>query len=271
MENLVLGFPELVSRMQILSQYFMYEVISNRIRVFPLLAYDAAGLTDCLVGNEQQALVGYDEALKQLEVEGKISQNERLHGSSLKSFGFNAKNPKIRLLNFAKNGPRTLFTSLFGVLPQLMTIVSQNTEEFLRTQKLNWKRQLQPGCAFVDPQKYVFFPTEEGLLSLADKIDIKGFVTKMSLMEPEQQHSGKTCWRRTKRRLPDLSRQETAMQRRFWLNVSRIGQGSNGSRLHCGLLGRGRLLFQGRRDLQRNTLPTNFYVAKVSMSLKFCM
>jgi Kae1-associated kinase Bud32 len=181
MENLVLGFPELVSKMQILPQYFLYEVISSRIRVFPLLAYDAAGLTDCLVGNEQQALGGYHEALKQLKVEGKISQTG-VYWVITEMFAASSQSPKIRLLNIAKNGPRTLFSSLFGVLPQLMTIVSQNTEEFLRTQKFSWERQLQPGCSSIDPQKYVFFPTEEGLLSLADKIDIKGFVTKMSLM-----------------------------------------------------------------------------------------
>jgi Kae1-associated kinase Bud32 len=181
MENLVFSFPELVFNMQILPQYFMYEVISSRIRIFPLLAYDASGLNDCLVGNEEQALACYKEALKKLEAEGKIKQTG-VYWVITEKFSTSSQSPKIRLLNIAKNGPRTLFSSLFGVLPQFMSILSQNTEEFLRTQKLNWERQLQPGCAFVDPQKYVFFPTEEGLLSLADKIDIKGFVTKMSLM-----------------------------------------------------------------------------------------
>jgi Kae1-associated kinase Bud32 len=181
MENLVLGFPELVSKMQILPQYFLYEVISSRIRIFPLLAYDASGLTDCLISNEQEALACYKEALKNLEAEGKITQTG-VYWVISEKFTTSSQSPKIRFLNIAKNGPRTLFTSLFGVLPQLMNILSQNTEEFLRTQRLNWERQLQPGCAFIDPQKYVFFPTDEGLLSLADKIDIKGFVTKMSLM-----------------------------------------------------------------------------------------
>jgi Kae1-associated kinase Bud32 len=42
-------------------------------------------------------------------------------------------------------------------------------------------RQPDPNCRFVDPQKYVFFQTSEGLISLADKIDIKGFVEKILL------------------------------------------------------------------------------------------
>ena len=52
LENLVVNFPELVHRIQIQPQYFMYEVFSNRIRVFPLIAYDLANLTSCLLQNE---------------------------------------------------------------------------------------------------------------------------------------------------------------------------------------------------------------------------
>jgi tRNA A-37 threonylcarbamoyl transferase component Bud32 len=71
--------------------------------------------------------------------------------------------------------------SLFGVLPQLMSIVSQNTQAFLKTQKINWLRQPNQTWRFIDSQKYVFFPTAQGLVSLSDKIDIKGFTQKILL------------------------------------------------------------------------------------------
>lgn len=181
MENLVFGFPEMTTRMQILPQYFLYEIISNRIRVFPLLAYDVASLTQYITKNEQQALTTYKEALAQLEAEHKINQKNG-YVVITKEFIKLCQDPKIRILNLAKNAPRTLFSSFFGVLPQLMNIVSQNTEEFLRTQKINWTK-FEQGYAFIDPQKYIFFSTEKGLISLAEKIDIKGFVTKMALIE----------------------------------------------------------------------------------------
>jgi len=76
---------------------------------------------------------------------------------------------------------RTLFTSIFGVLPQLMNVVSENTEAFLRTQKIHWKRQPDSSGSYIDPQNNIFFSTSEGLVSLADKIDIKGFAEKMLL------------------------------------------------------------------------------------------
>jgi Kae1-associated kinase Bud32 len=180
LENLVVNFPELVQSIQIKPQYFMYEVFSNRIRVFPLIAYDVANLTSCLLQNEEKAMTSYNEVLKQLETEDKIN-NQNGFLTITKKFISQCQNPRIKIINLSKNMPRTLFTSIFGVLPQLMNIVSQNTEVFLRTQKINWLRQPNPNYRFIDPQKYIFFPTSEGLVSLSDKIDIKGFAQKMLL------------------------------------------------------------------------------------------
>jgi Kae1-associated kinase Bud32 len=180
LENIVVNFPELVQSIQIKPQYFMYEVFSNRIRVFPLIAYDVANLTSYLLQNEKNAMTSYNKALKQLEQEKKISsQNGYL--TITKKFISQCQDPRIKVINLSKNMPRTLFTSIFGVLPQLMNIVSQNTEIFLRTQKINWLRQPNPTSRFIASQKYIFFPTSEGLVSLSDKIDIKGFAQKMLL------------------------------------------------------------------------------------------
>ncbi len=182
LENLVVNFPELIQSIQIKPQYFMYEVFSNRIRVFPLKAYDVANLTSNLQQNEENELANYNEALKQLETEEIIS-NQHGYLTITKKFISKCQDPRLKIINLSKNMPRTLFTSIFGVLPQLMNIVSQNTEVFLRTQKINWLRQPNPTFQFIDPQKYIFFPTSEGLISLSDRIDIKGFAKKMLLKE----------------------------------------------------------------------------------------
>ena len=181
LENLVVNFPELAHRIQIKPQYFMYEVFSNRIRVFPLIAYDLADLMNYLQKNEEQALSVYKQALKQLEAEEKIVDSNG-HVTISKKFITQCQDPKIKIINLSKNMPRTLFASILGVLPQLVSIVSQNTEDFLKTQKINWKRQPDPTSRFIDPQKYVFFPTSKGLVSLSDKVDIKGYAKKMLLI-----------------------------------------------------------------------------------------
>ena len=180
LENLTVNFPELAARMQIKPQYFLYEVLLNRIRVFPLLAYDASSVIAVLTINEERSLDSYVEALRRLEMERKIQFAEGYVKISEKLIA-DCQNPTVRLLNFTKNAPRMLFTSFFGVLPQLMSIVSQNAEVFLRTQKLNWPKAPDPAYLFIDPQKYVFFQASEGLISLSDKIDIKGFAQKMLL------------------------------------------------------------------------------------------
>jgi tRNA A-37 threonylcarbamoyl transferase component Bud32 len=100
-----------------------------------------------------------------------------------KKFVLQCKNPKNRLINLTRNAPRTLLTAFLGVFPQLIRVVSQNTEAFIKTQKINWRIQPDPTCAFVDPQKFVFFSTSEGLVSLADKVDIRGFAQKMLLKD----------------------------------------------------------------------------------------
>jgi Kae1-associated kinase Bud32 len=92
-----------------------------------------------------------------------------------------SKKPKVRFMNVSKNASRAIFTSLFGVFPQLLNFFSQNAETFLKFQKLTGKRGVYSARGFVDPQKYVFVPTAEGLVSLADRVDIEAFARKMLL------------------------------------------------------------------------------------------
>jgi tRNA A-37 threonylcarbamoyl transferase component Bud32 len=178
LENLVLNFPELAHTMQIKPQYFLYEVLLNRTRVFPLLAYDLSTLVKMLSTDENRALSSYNEALAELEAEGSVYSANGYFMLSKKLI-LRCQDPKVRRANLTKNAPRTIFSSFFGILPQLLNIISYNTEAFLKTQKINWKLQPEANRVLIEPQKYVFFPTSSGLISLSEKIDIKGFARKM--------------------------------------------------------------------------------------------
>ena len=182
MENLVLSFPELSYRIYIKPQYFMYEVMLNRVRVFPPLAYGISNFMYGVTLNDEveSVLHGYMEALEQLEKEKKIVLSEG-YVMIPKKLVVESKNPKVRFTNISKNAPRTLFTSLFGVFPQLLNFFSQSTEAFLKFQRFTWKKEVDVTRRFVDPQKYVFVPTAEGLVSLADRVDIETFARKMLL------------------------------------------------------------------------------------------
>ncbi len=182
LENLVLSFPELSYRLHIEPKYFMYEVMLNRVRVFPPLTYGLSNfMNDVTPGKEVEAVFrGYMEALKQLEKEKKITFSDG-YVTLPKKFVDESKNPKVRLTNISKNAPRTLFTSVFAAFPQLLNFFSQNTEALLNLQKFNIRREPDLTRRFVDPQKYVFVPTAQGLVSLADRLDIEAFARKMLL------------------------------------------------------------------------------------------
>jgi Kae1-associated kinase Bud32 len=182
LENLILSFPDLAYQLRVKPEYFMYEVMLNRVRVFPPLAYGTSNfMNDTTPRKEVEAdFQGYLEALKQLEKENKITFSDEYVMVS-KKFVAKSKNPKVRLINISKNAPRTLFTSVLASFPQLLNFFSQNTEALLKFHKFSMKREADLTRSFVDPQKYVFVPTAKGLVSMADRLDIEGFTRKILL------------------------------------------------------------------------------------------
>jgi len=126
LENLVLSYPELSHQMRVKPEYFMYEVMLSRVRVFPPMAYGTASF---LCGEANSAKVGsvlqgYLEALVQLQKGGVINFADNYVVLS-DAFISASKNPAVRFTNTIKNAPRALFTSLFGVFPQLLNFLSQ--------------------------------------------------------------------------------------------------------------------------------------------------
>src|SRR3990170_1344527 len=156
------------------------------IRGFPPLAYGATNLMRDTASKKEASPVldGYVEALKQLEKEKRIVFDDDYIMIS-KKFITETKKPKVRLTAISKNTPRTLFTSVFEVFPQLLNFLSQNTEALLKLQKFQWKKGVDEARRFVDPQEYIFVPTAKGFVSLGDKSDVEGFARKMLLSGEE--------------------------------------------------------------------------------------
>ena len=177
--NLALSFPELSDRLHIKPEYFMYEVMLNRVRAFPPLANCVSNFMRNAWQRKETdpTLDGYNEALRQLEKEAKVILSNAYVMIPQKLVS-ESKNPRVWLANVSRSAPRTLFTPIFEVFPQLLNLFSQNTETFPKRQTLSqWKKSLDSARYFdVDPQKYIFVPTAKGLVSLADKADIEAFV-----------------------------------------------------------------------------------------------
>ena len=182
LENFVLSFPELSHSLHIKPKYFMYEVMLNRVRIFPPLSYGVSNFMNGVAHRKavESAFRGYIEALKLLEKEKKIILSDG-YVMIPQKFVPESQKPKVRFTNISKNAPRTLFTSFFAAFPQLLNFFSQNTEALLKLQQFPLKKEADVTRRFVDPQKYVFVPTAEGLVSLADRVNIGAFARKMLL------------------------------------------------------------------------------------------
>jgi len=179
MENLVLDYPELSYELCIKPEYFMYEAMMSRARLFPPMLSDLWDFMrkDHNEENVDHALRGYSEALRKLEQEGVISLSNGYVKMSGK-FVNNARSPKIRIVNLSKAFPRTLFTSFLGILPRILNIVSQSRETVLKWQrdtvvssKIDYQIEV--------PGKYVYLPTASGLVPLANKTSIKAFAREV--------------------------------------------------------------------------------------------
>jgi tRNA A-37 threonylcarbamoyl transferase component Bud32 len=181
-ENLSIGYPELIYHMQIKPQFFLYDVLLKRMRLFPLLDSEMFDILDGnILKDEEKELKNYHEVLTQLASTGLFSYKDGYVTVS-KEFVRQSQKPKVWLTNLTKNAPRALFTSFFGIFPKILNITVQNTQTFLKTQKLNLsllQTGINPDCYTINPQKYLFVPTSEGPVSLAEKVNISQFAKKM--------------------------------------------------------------------------------------------
>lgn len=181
--NIVLNYPEYSYTMRIKPEYFMYEIMLSRVRIFPPMAYSASPFLRGEIGKEKVALVlqGYLKALKQLNKAEIIcdSKNEIMISETFVQTVQTSKKPHVRLINTIKIAPRTMFTSFFGVFPQFLNFLSQNYEAFSHFQMFPWRNGFNVRKKFIDPQRFILVPTTQGFVSLADKLDIRGYVKKV--------------------------------------------------------------------------------------------
>ena len=179
LQSLVMDFPELSYELHIRPEYFMYEALLMRSRLFPPTMY---ALTNLLGKKEGEmgvdcSLHGFEEALKQLEEDGIVYHSEHYVRIS-KKFVDDSRSRRVRFADPFKRGQRALFMSLLGLFPQIMNALSQNKEFFSGIQKAFgedsriWQR-------FKDPENYVYVPTATGLVPLASGLDIEAVARKV--------------------------------------------------------------------------------------------
>jgi len=179
LETLVLDFPELSYEFHIKPEYFMYETMLTRARLFPPMIYGLLNFMrrDVRKGNIELVMRGYSEALKELEEENAVAFSDGYMKISQK-FADEARSRKVRFTNLFKTAQRTLFTSLLSIFPTALNILSQNRETFLKFQR-NAGENSKLIHQLEDPHRFLYVPTARGLAPLTSKMDIEPFAREV--------------------------------------------------------------------------------------------
>jgi tRNA A-37 threonylcarbamoyl transferase component Bud32 len=179
LENLVLAFPELSYELHIKPEYFLYETILSRARLFPPMLYDVFNFMrkDVKEKNVKDSLQGFLEALKDLEGENVIDFSDGYVKIS-KAFVDEAKSQKVRFTSLFKTAQRALFASLLGIFPKTLSFLSQNREALFKLQRFS-RENSGSVHQIEEPQKYLYVPTASGLVPLASKVDVETFARKV--------------------------------------------------------------------------------------------
>ncbi|MEM2970687.1 MAG: hypothetical protein QXR63_07145, partial [Candidatus Bathyarchaeia archaeon] len=178
LENLVLEFPELSYDIHIKPEYFMYEAMLDRARLFPPLYHMLSSFScgNTTTENMKKVMKGYVYALTSLEEE-KIIERENGYIKISKKFIDTVKSRKINFKNLLKATQKTLFMSFLGLFPNIFKTLS-HSESILSVRQLNTEK-LKNTYAFGDPKRFLFIPTANGLISLSNNITIENFAKNL--------------------------------------------------------------------------------------------
>lgn len=178
LENLVLDFPELSHHLRIKPEYFMYQTLMIRARLFPpMMDLVSLFLQEKNPRKRKRVMAGYLEALQNLEKEDTISFSDG-HLKLDRRFAEDLKRKKTRLINLFKYTQRSFFNSVFGTISQALTFLFPKREESFQPKKWN-NIGLKAPPRLEDPLQYLYVPTGRGFVPLSSKTGIKDFARRI--------------------------------------------------------------------------------------------
>ncbi len=178
LENLILEFPESSHEFLIKKEYFMYEIMMRRAKLFPSLSFSFLNMSRSSLRrkNLESIMVGYRKALDKL-VKEKIIFYSDGYIKITRSHIAAVKRRKSRLPLFLKSIQMIAFLPLLNVYSKTVSSLIQEQRIFMENhRKINADGLVS---RLEDPKKYVLIPTPLGPFALSDKSDIKDVVGKI--------------------------------------------------------------------------------------------
>jgi tRNA A-37 threonylcarbamoyl transferase component Bud32 len=177
LENIVLEFPELSRELLIKAEYFMYEAMMRRARLFPIMTYSFLNMLrrDLRRKNVDSMMRGYMKALNQLAEENRITFSNgyvKITQSCIDAI----KGKKPRLPVFLRALQRAALLHILSVLSKMIGPLMQDQRIFMKAHR----KVDAEGLVFrlEEPKKFLLMPTPLGPVALSEKSTIEDFVRK---------------------------------------------------------------------------------------------
>jgi len=178
LEALILEFPELSHELVIKPEYFMYETLMQRAKLFPPATYRFLNMlrNDLKEKNVETMMKGYREALKELSRENWITP----YGEQVKitpKLVRAIKSRRLRIPVLLKSFQRAVWLNILSVLPKMMSPLAYDEELYTKTHgEITGNEDLT--SQLEEPENHLLMPTPLGPVPLSDKTSIEEFVSK---------------------------------------------------------------------------------------------
>jgi tRNA A-37 threonylcarbamoyl transferase component Bud32 len=172
LENIVLEFPELSSEFLIKAEYFLYEVMMQKVRLFPFVTYSFFNMWR---KNLELMMKGYKKALEELAKENKVIFSNG-YIKITRNYIDTIRKRKPRFPFFLKSIQRVALLHVLSVLFETIRSLMQDQRLLMKAhRKVKADRFV---FRLEDPKKYLLMPTPLGPVALSDKSTIEDFVRK---------------------------------------------------------------------------------------------
>ncbi len=178
LENLVWEFPELSQELLIKAEYFMYETIRRRAKLFPPITYSFLNMfrEDLRRRNIDAIMRGYLKAIDRLAEEDWITFSDgyiKVTQNLINAI----RSQKIRIPTFLKSIQKTALLHILNVIPKITNILVQDQKAYRKSHRKFEAEQLV--FRLEDPEKYLLMPTPHGLVPLSDRTTVEVFAEMM--------------------------------------------------------------------------------------------
>ncbi|MCW3985239.1 MAG: hypothetical protein NWE91_02365 [Candidatus Bathyarchaeota archaeon] len=177
LKSIILQYPELSVELLIKPEYFMYEVIRRRARLFPPLKYSVLNMfkRKTRKQNVNSIMNGYLKALRELETENYIAFSNGYIRID-KDFIEATKRQRTKISNISISIQKALLPYIQSISSKITTAFLQDRSFFARSSHRRTGKKLLRELE--ETEKYLLMPTPLGPVPFSDKTNIQDFVRK---------------------------------------------------------------------------------------------